>query len=120
MTRVSLASTTRTLTPASNTTPQGGSVGVTHSVRLPVSLGVTGCHSTTATKASSEGPAPDAPGRVRRGEQTAVVLAPEGVALRAVDSVLRAELIRLLADALVADFIEGTDADGQFPLGNEP
>jgi hypothetical protein len=120
MTRVSLAPTAHSLTPASNTAPLRGSAGVTHSVRLPVSLGVTGCHSTRARRERGRRRPAPRPEQARRGEQTAVFLAPEGLEVCVVTPELRAELVRLLADALVADFIGATDADGQFPLGTQP
>jgi hypothetical protein len=52
-----------------------------------------------------------------RGEQTAAVPGTDGLRLRAVTPDVRADLIDLLASALLADFLGSTDGDGCVPVG---
>lgn len=68
----------------------------------------------------SERARPCPPRRPGRGLQTAVSLSPLGLDVRPVTPELRAELVRLLAAALVADFMGEPDGDGSFPLGTQP
>lgn len=58
--------------------------------------------------------------RPGRGHQTAVALAPAGLDVAETTPELRAELVRLLVEALVADFMSDSDAIGCVPLGPQP
>jgi len=58
--------------------------------------------------------------RPGRGHQTAVALSPAGLDVAEMTPELRAELVRLLAEALLADFMSDSDAIGCVPLGPQP
>jgi hypothetical protein len=61
--------------------------------------------------------------RARRGppaERTGALISAAGIPLERLDAETEAALVRILADALVADFIDERRHDGRFPVGTRP